>query len=133
MDSCFFGISALALRCWQCSNIQGNCGDPFRDEWVSPSAFVDCALRGNGNGNGNGYDSQFTQRLPYGQQYGQQWRQPWAQPQPVAQAQIFGPQQRQFGQWGTPVCVKAKSISKQFTRTFLISFVKRRIRQFPSL
>lgn len=106
----FFSISlAFAIRCWQCSNIQGNCGDPFRDDYVSPTSFVDCALRGSPYG-----DSQWTQRLPYGQ-YNQQWRQPWAQPQPqpLAQAQIFG-QQQQFGnrQWNSPVCVKAKSISK---------------------
>lgn len=100
----FFWNSAFAIRCWQCSNIQGNCGDPFRDDYVSPSTFVDCSLRGTG------YDTQYAQRLPYGQPYVSQWRQPWAQPQqPLAQAQIFGPQNRQ---WGTPVCVKAKSISK---------------------
>lgn len=107
----FISISlAFAIRCWQCSNLQGNCGDPFRDEYVSPASFVDCSLRSGGGP----FDSQWSQRLPYGQYNQQQWRQPWAQaqPQPLAQAQIwgYGPSNRQYG--NQPVCVKAKSISK---------------------
>lgn len=106
----FISISlAFAIRCWQCSNIQGNCGDPFRDEYTSPASFIDCSLRSGGP-----FDSQFSQRLPYGQYNNQQWRQPWAQqqPQPLAQAQIwgqYGPSNRGYNQ---PVCVKAKSISE---------------------
>lgn len=108
-------IPAFGLRCWQCSNIQGYCGDPFHDEIVSAASFVDCSLRGNafasqwtrpynGNGNGNGQ--------PWAQQ---QWRQPWAQPQQ-------GPWGQQQQQWGAPVCVKSKSISKSMSM-FGLNFI----------